>query len=398
MPSFVISVIDGGGAQKRLQEDAPDVEVLRQSLQARSLWAVRIQPAVPPRRLARTTMPNRELLAILHQLEMQLNSGVTADAALKQLAEDAPSDAARSILRRVSNEVAQGTPINVACRYFHRQFPPHVAAVLAAGETSAQLPAALRALSEHFSSVEELRRTARRTLIYPAIVLGATICLIVFLLGGVVPQFAAIFTSMRMALPWPTLALIAASKLVRSGWLPVLLAALTLGTALSFGLRFATVRRYRDAILLRTPLLGETLQHLATARFAAHVRLLHEAGVAVLEALATGAELTANAVLARNVLAAREGVARGMPLHAALPRGHAFPRFVVPALKSGETAGQLGQALRHIESYAAAHAKARIALALALMEPLLLGILTAVVGFIALSFFLPIFELMGGIR
>jgi type II secretory pathway component PulF len=398
MPSFAISVVDSGGVRQKLRMDAPDIGALRQALLTRSLWPVRIEPVDSGWRLARTTIPVPELVAVLQQLEMQLNAGVTADAALRQLAEDAPSEPARIILRRISDDVSHGTPINVACRFFHRQFPPHVAAVIAAGETSAQLPAALRALTEHLANVEELRRTARRALIYPLIVLAATAGLIVFLLGGVVPQFASIFTSLRMTLPWPTLVLITASEVVRGWWLIVLVATVLGSAAAAASLRFQNARRWRDRALLWLPLVGETVQHLATARFAAHLRLLHDAGVPVLDALATGAELTANAVLSRNVLAAREGVARGLPLHAALPQGHAFPRFVIPALKSGEGAGQLGQALRHIEAYAAAHSRARIALAVALLEPVLLSLLTGIVGFIALSFFLPMFELMGGIR
>ena len=163
-------------------------------------------------------------------------------------------------------------------------------------------------------------------------------------------------------------------------------------------MRSPRLRRTRDAALLRLPVLGETLRCLATARFAAHTRLLHEAGVPVLDALTTGAELTGNAVLSRNLLVAREGVAAGQPLYRSLPKGHAFPSFVVPALKAGETTGQLGAALHHIEDYAAGCARETLATALALLEPLLLAGLTGIVGLIALSFFLPLFSLLGGIN
>ena len=85
-------------------------------------------------------------------------------------------------------------------------------------------------------------------------------------------------------------------------------------------------------------------------------------------------------------------------LYAALPKRHAFPGFIVPALKSGETTGQLGAALRHIEDYAASRARERLATALALLEPALLATLTGIVGLIALSFFLPLFSLLGGVN
>jgi type II secretory pathway component PulF len=116
----------------------------------------------------------------------------------------------------------------------------------------------------------------------------------------------------------------------------------------------------------------------------------------MLEALATGAELANHAVLSRELLAARESVATGKPLYASLPRSHSFPGWIVPALKAGETTGQLGAALHHIEDYAGGRARERLATGLALLEPLLLATLTAIVGGIALSFFLPIFSLLGG--
>lgn len=398
MPAFAVSVIDRQGIRRSLREAAPDESRLREKLRAQSLWPVRVRAIPPDRRLARLTLPTRDFVALLHQLELQLRAGVTPDVALAQLASDAPAGPVRTLLSHIHREVAQGTPIHVACRSFQKQFPAHLAAVIAAGEAAAQLPESLRALAAHLTSVDELRRTARRALIYPVIVLAATVTLIAFLLGGVVPQFAQIFASLHLTLPAITVALIATSNFVRQDW-PILGGFVAASVvAAGFVARSKRCRYVRDAALLRAPILGDIVRHLATARFAAHCRLLHVAGIPLLDSLATGAELTGNAVLARQLFAARERVALGQPLYAALQKDHAFPTFVVPALKSGETTGQLGAALHHIEDYAASRARERLATALALLEPALLAALTAIVGLIALSFFLPLFSLLGGVN
>src|SRR4051812_39883068 len=83
-------------------------------------------------KMSRLRLPDAEFIAILHQLELQLRAGVTADAAFRQLAEDAPKGTARTMLTRIHAEVMRGVPIHRACRSFARQFPPHVAAVIAA--------------------------------------------------------------------------------------------------------------------------------------------------------------------------------------------------------------------------------------------------------------------------
>lgn len=398
MRAFAVTVIDRAGVRRSFREAAEDEPALREKLRGQALWPVRIREVRAGQGFARLVLPSEEFVAMLHQLELQLRAGVNADAALAQLAEDAPKGPLRTMLTRIHTDVAQGSPIHAACRVFARQFPPHLAAVIEAGEASAQLPEAIRSLAQHVRSGAELRRTARRALIYPAVVLVATSVLIVFLLGGVVPQFAAIFGSLHIALPGVTVALITASDFVREGWPALAGGAVAVGIVGYAGRNAPRLRPVRDRLVLRLPLLGDILRHLATARFAAHCRLLHEAGVPLLGALRTGAELTGNAVMERELLEARERVAVGQPLYAALPRPGAFPGFFVPAIKAGETTGQLGAALRHVEEYAAERARERLATALALLEPALLAGLTGVVGFIAFAFFLPLFSLLGGIN
>lgn len=398
MTAYATTFIDPQGRRHTDTFDALDLEQLRQILKAKSLWLVRARELNPSRKLARLKIPVSDLVPLLHQLELQLRAGVTADIALAHLAEDAPKGNLSLMLTHIHREVAQGQPIHEACRYFQKQFPPHLAAVIAAGEASAQLPDSLRALADHLSSIDALQRTARRALIYPAIVLTAVTGLILFLLGGVVPKFAEIFESLHLDLPAITIFLIQASDFIRAEWLGLLVGGATVVLLLGLISSSRRGRQLRDALTLRLPVWGETIRCLTTARFAAHCRLLHEAGVPLLDALDTAADLVNHASLAAQLRSAREEVARGRPLYAALPAKHDFPAFIIPALKAGETTGQLGTALQHIEVYASRRAAERLATALALLEPMLLAGLTAVVGAIALSFFLPLFSLLGGIN
>jgi type II secretory pathway component PulF len=398
MPTYSVKIIDPAGSRRSLREVAPDEAALRAQLRSRGLWPVSVHElgvSIAPSRLK---LPHRELIALLQQLDLQLRAGVTADVAFAQLAEDAAPGPMRNLLTHLHREIQRGRPIHEACRHFPRVFPSHVAAIIAAGEASAQLPASLRALTAHLTSVDDLHKTARRALIYPAVVLTATGGLVIFLVGGIVPKFAEIFVSVRIPLPGATVALIKASQVIHDHW-----AWLILGTAAAiastwFAFRQPQAKTILESLALRLPVLGETLRSLATARFAAHFKLLLNAGIPLMDALVTGAGLTGNSVLSRDLLAARQQVAAGRPFYASLARKGGFPAFVFPALKAGETTGQLGDALAHIEQYAAGRARESLATGLALLEPLLLAGLTGVVGFVALSFFLPIFSLLGGIN
>lgn len=398
MPSFAALVLDGQGNRQWLSRQGTSEAQVRAGLRAQALWPIRIRRTRGRKRLAGMKLPARDFIALLHQLELQLRAGVNADVALGQLLEDAPQGKVRDLLEHVHREVAQGSAIHTACRYFKKQFPPHVAAVIAAGEASACLPESLRALADHLSGADALRRTARRALIYPVTVLGASAALVAFLLGGVVPQFVEILESMQLELPMPTAILLGTSTWLQAHGMTLIVA---LAAAVCSGfwvLRSRHGRILADALWLKLPVVGDLVRCLATARFAAQCRLLHDAGIPLLEALKTAAEATGSVILFNRLKQAREAVAVGRPLHAALPRDGAFPAFVIPALKAGETSGQLGAALRHVETYAADRARELTAAALALLEPALLVFLAAVVGGIVLSFLLPLLALMGGVN
>jgi type II secretory pathway component PulF len=399
MPAFTAIIVDTTGKRRTLTGQAPDAGQFYQNLRAQNLWPLRIAAVRSSRSFARLTLSVRDFVELLNQLELQLRAGVTADAALTQLAADSPPRGrARRILEKIAQDVQQGIPIHTACRFFSKLFPGHAAAMIEAGESSAQLPATLRALVRHFWEMDQIRRTARRAIAYPAAVLTATTVLALFLLGGVIPRFAEIFATLHMQLPASTRGLIALSDFLRSHW-PVLTAGgIATCTALVMFSRSAYFRSTRDAAFLFIPQIGDIIRFLATARFAANVGLLHEAGIPLLDALDTGAELTGHATLTRQIRKARAGVAAGLPLSAALPQGHDFPAFVVPTLRAGETSGQLRDALGYIETYAAQRAREKLLTALSLLEPVLVVVLTGVVGFIALSFFLPLFDLLAGFK
>ena len=131
MPAFAATTIDALGRRRTRVWDAADATTLRTRLRAESLWAVRIAPAPPDKRLASLTLRPRDLIALLHQLELQVRAGVRADGAIAQLAADLPAGPARKMLTQIHREVAQGSPIHVACR-FSESVSPEIAAVIAA--------------------------------------------------------------------------------------------------------------------------------------------------------------------------------------------------------------------------------------------------------------------------
>jgi type II secretory pathway component PulF len=398
MPEFVATVLDHRGRRSQRSWAAPDRASLHASLRANGLWPLRVREAAPRFRAARVTLPVREFVQVLRHLEMLLRAGVTADVALAQLGIEAGSGRLAFLLTTLHQRVSQGRPIHEACAEFPRLFPEHVQAVIAAAESSARLPDSLAALAEHLLSMDEIRRTARRALVYPALVTTATGGLVALLCAQVIPRFAEIFLDMRLPLPGITEVVIAVGRAFQATWPWMVVATAGGAFALATFGRTARGRYLIDGLLLRTPVLGPTLGLLTVARFAAHLRLLHDAGIPLLVALEHGERFVGHGIFRNEIRLAREVVSQGRPLAQALPTGRCFPPFVGLCLKAGELSGQLGRALGHVADHATREARERIAYALLLLEPLLLVGLTVVVGVVALSFFLPLFHLFAGLR
>ena len=223
--------------------------------------------------------------------------------------------------------------------------------------------------------MDDIKRAARRALVYPALVIGATLTLVTLLFAHVIPRFAEIFDDLRLPLPNLTVAVIQTGRVFQSTW-PWALGVGALGIlAIAWARRLPRLRRIIDRLLLRLPLIGLTARLLIVARFAAHLRLLHDAGIPLLDALDVGARLVGNAAFHSELSAARAAraaVARGRPLAQELLTGSCFPSFVGLCLKAGDLSGQLGRARAHIAEHATREARERIACALLLLEPVLL--------------------------
>ena len=125
MITFATLFIDEHGRRRRDRMNARDLEELKHTLRSRSQWLVSAQPTNATKRLSRLTLPVRDFVPLLHQLELQLRAGVTADAALGQLAEDAPEGASRSILQSIHEEIPPPFPSSHRGCYFsgRNRFP-----------------------------------------------------------------------------------------------------------------------------------------------------------------------------------------------------------------------------------------------------------------------------------
>jgi len=225
------------------------------------------------------------------------------------------------------------------------------------------------------------------------ILMCASLGIVGFLLGFVVPDVVRVFIDSGQTLPLLTRGLIALSDLVKHwGWLAILLLVAGI-TAIRLALRQEAARQRWHGILLRVPLVGRLVRATDTARFASTLAILTRSGVPLVEALGIAAEVIANRVIRAEVVLAAQKVREGGSLTRALEQTGQFPPMMLHMVASGERSGELDQMLARTARNQESDLAAQIALLVGLFEPFMLVFMGAVVLVIVLAILLPILSL-----
>jgi general secretion pathway protein F len=403
MPLYRYKAIDAHGEMLEGQmEAASDAEVAAR-LQEQGHLPVEARPAHGEdgpgwkALLRRRGLRGAALVEFTQQLATLLAAGQPLDRALGILT-DLPEDArARRTIVAVRDQVRGGVSLSAALERQHGTFSRLYVNLVRAGEAGGSLHATLQRLGEYLERGRELQGRVVNALVYPAILLAVVGLALTFLLGYVVPQFAQMYESLDVQLPWFTRAVLALGLFVRQWW-PLLLAVPALAV-LGFERlrRNAGFRAAFDAWLLRRPLLGPLLARLETARLARTLGTLLRSGVPLLAALGIARNVLGNRALAADLGEATEAVRNGRGLSAALSRQARFPRLALQMIQVGEESGTLdAMLLRTADTFEQDSARL-IDRLLSALVPAITLVLAAVVGTVIVAVLVPLYDLTNAV-
>ncbi len=325
------------------------------------------------------------LTRVTRHLSILLSTGVPLLDALQSLSEEHEGSSRRMLLS-VKERVSGGAALHKALGEFGQVFPDFYLSMVQAGEASGTLDRVLSRLADYLESQSAVKSKIRIALTYPLFMVAVSILVLSFLFTFVIPKIVKIFTDAKSALPFVTTVLIAVSNAFVHYWWAMLAA---VALAVFLVRKFVKARRpILDALLLRLP--GNIVQSLCFARFARTLSFLIDGGLPMLQALALAARSTGNRSVESRVLIAKERVAEGQRLSAAL-RG--LPPLFIQLIATGEKSGRLSETLsRAADSYEDEFAR-RVNRAISLFEPVMILVMGVVVGFIVLAVLLPLFQL-----
>lgn len=334
-----------------------------------------------------------ELTQLTRGLASLLEAGLTVEQAFNALIEQAENERSRQVLAALRGEVIAGNTVAKALGAFPNVFSELYRTLIAAGESSGQLPRVLSKLSDYLEDRQQMRARLSLALIYPAIVTAVALVVVGALLVYVLPQVVQVFQHAHQQLPILTRALIALSAFLQATWGLWVVLIVALALALRFALRRPHSRAVIHRFLWRKAMVGRMLRHLDAARLAATLSILVGSRVPILQALEAGTGVMTLVPMREALTTAARGVREGMPLARALGATQAFPPVMVHLIASGEASGRLDEALERAARQQQNDIATRLAAFAALFEPAMILAMGGVVLVIVLAILLPIFQL-----
>ena len=311
-------------------------------------------------------------------------------AALERQVKDADFKAQLAVIR---DQVEQGLTLYDALGKAPKYFDEVYRNIIKAGEESGSLPTMLDRLAVLTRKQVQIRSQLSGAMIYPCLLICITIAVLAIMLTVVMPRFTGMFESLDVPLPATTLALMGASDILRTYWWIVLLAVGGGAVALRYALVSPMGKKFMDGMMLAIPVLRDVTRSYATARIARLMGVLIECNVPLLDTIQLVRNATGNSKYEEMMVQAEEVVVSGEPVSGAFANDKMIEPAFYEAVRNGEQSGRLSMLMITVADFMDEENDTRLKALTSLFEPLILVFLGLAVGGIAISMFMPMFDL-----
>jgi len=397
MPVFTFSGKDASGQKISGERMAPNKQSLAQALRRE-----RITPGAIREKGKEFSLPTfgsgkvkvKDIAIFFRQFSVMIDAGLPLVQCLEILAANQENPAFQKTLTGVRTTVEGGATLANAMRQYPNVFDDLTTNMIEAGETGGILDIILQRLATYVEKAVRLRAAVKSALIYPVAVVSIAVLIVGALLKWVVPIFANLFAGLGVALPLPTRITMGLSAFVQQFWWIFLVGAVGLWFGIKQIRKHPQGRYYFDKVLLHLPAIGSLLRKIAVGRFTRTLGTLITSGVPILEGLAITARTSGNAVLEEALMKVRKAIEEGRTIVDPLRECGVFPNMVTQMIGVGEATGAMDSMLQKIADFYEEEVDAATKDMLAMLEPLIIGMLGLTIGGIVISLYMPLFAMI----
>jgi type IV pilus assembly protein PilC len=403
--TYAFKALDMSGVAARGEVDAEDKSAVAAQLRARGLIVLDIEEKKSTGDVGDMLgrfkrVKAQELTIATRQLSTMISSGMSLLRSLYVLEEQVENDKFREAWTAVREDVEAGLAFAEALSKHPKIFNDLYVAMVAAGETGGILEETLKRVADQLEKDDSLRRQIKAAMMYPMLIGGFAVCVLVALVVFLIPVFEGIFKDFGGDLPAITKFTVALSNLLTHQWYLVIGGISAIVFTFKKWKASPKGREQWDRFKLRIPWqIGQIVQKVCLARFSRTYSALIAAGVPMLQAIEITGKTAGNKVVEKAMDGVRESVKAGGSIAAPMrDEPSAFPLMVTQMIAVGEETGALESMLSKIADFYEDEVAAALKALTSILEPLMIIVVGAMVGFIVVSMYLPMFKVYDQIR
>src|SRR5437762_49440 len=397
MPVFTFSGKNSAGEKVNGERVAANKQVLATQLRREQISGPTIREkgkefALPM--FGSGKVKTKEIAIFFRQFSVMIDAGRPLVKCLEILAANQENAAFQKTLTGVRTTVEGGATLANAMRQYPKAFDDLTTNMIEAGETGGILDIILQRLAQYVEKAVKLRSAVKSALIYPIAVVSMAFLVVGALLKWVVPIFANLFAGLDVALPLPTRIVMGLSHFVGQFWGFFIVGGVGLVFAVKQVRKDPRGRYWMDYGMLKLPVVGLLLRKIAVARFTRTLGTLITSGVPILEGLSITARTSGNAVLEQALMKVRKAIEEGRTIVDPLRECGVFPNMVTQMIGVGEATGAMDSMLQKIADFYEDEVDSATKDMLAMLEPVIIGLLGVMIGGIVISLYMPLFSMI----
>ncbi|MBK5219637.1 MAG: type II secretion system F family protein [Thermoleophilia bacterium] len=348
----------------------------------------------------------RELAVFSRQFATLVASGMPMLRTLQTLEEQTPDDQIREAIAGLRADVEAGSTLEQGMERYPKVFDRLFRTMVRSGEQSGRLDEVLDRIAFQVEKADSLRRQVKSAMMYPSLVFGFAVIVLVAIVAFVIPVFAGMFEELAeenseasASLPLPTQLCVSASELLTGSWYILIPALVVIVVGFVKGKQTERGNEIWDRVKLRIPMkIGDVIQKVALARWSRTFAGSVSAGVPMLQSIQLTGETSGNVVVERAMEDVYASVKRGGTLAGPIEANSIFPPMVGHMVAVGEETGQLQQMMSKVADFYEAEVDAKVKALTALIEPIMIVFVGGIVGFIVIAMYMPMFSIYENIR
>ena len=339
-----------------------------------------------------------EKMMFSRHLSVMIDAGLSLNQALKILAKQAKSPRFKKIISRVEIDVSRGKTFSESLKKYPKIFNELYTNMIEVGETGGSLSEILKILAKQMKKNHELVSRVRGAMTYPAVIVIAMIGIGILMMIMVVPKLTEVFEELNVELPLSTRIILLISSLLKDNIVLGIIIIISLAFIIKLAVRNKNIKRTLHGIYLHIPIFGSLIRKVNSARLARTLSSLIESGVPIVKSLKVVAGTLSNIHFREALFNAAKEIQKGEKMSKSFGKyENLYTPMVVQMIDVGEETGSLSDILKNLADFYEEEIDNVTKNMSSVLEPIIMIVIGAAVGFFAISMIQPMYSMMSGI-